>query len=78
VRFGWLGICAGKGTPPEVINLINRHLATIVASPDYRAMTEKAGSVPASSTPEELRKVIAQTRAEVESTIQEFGLQQDQ
>jgi tripartite-type tricarboxylate transporter receptor subunit TctC len=78
VRFGWLGICAGSGTPPDIIDLINRHIATIVASPDYRAMTERAGSVPASSTPEELRQVIEQTRAEVESTIREFGLQQDQ
>jgi hypothetical protein len=41
-------------------------------------MTDKAGSIPASSTPDELRHVIQQTRAEVEGTIQEFGLQQDQ
>jgi tripartite-type tricarboxylate transporter receptor subunit TctC len=78
VRFGWLGICAGKGTPPEVIARLNRDLATIVASPDYRAMIDKAGSVPAASTPDELRQVIEQTRAEVASTIEEFGMQQDQ
>ncbi len=78
VRFGWLGICAGAGTPPDVIALLNRHIAAIVASPDYLAMTDKAGSIPASSTPDELRHVIQQTRAEVEGTIQEFGLQQDQ
>ena len=42
------------------------------------AIAERAGSVPVSSTPEELRSVIEQTRAEVASTIQEFGLQQDQ
>ena len=78
VRFGWLGICAGAGTPPDVIALLNRHIATIVASPDYLQMTDKAGSIPASSTPDELRQVIQRTRAEVEGTIQEFGLQQDQ
>jgi tripartite-type tricarboxylate transporter receptor subunit TctC len=78
VRYGWLGICAGKGTPPDVIARLNRDLATIVASPDYRAMIEKAGSVPAASTPDELRQVIEQTRAEVASTIEEFGMQQDQ
>src|SRR5262249_23516516 len=42
VRFGWLGICAGKGTPPDVIARLNRDLATIVASPDYREMIAKA------------------------------------
>jgi tripartite-type tricarboxylate transporter receptor subunit TctC len=78
VRFGWLGICAGAGTPPAIIALLNRHLATIVASPDYQKVTEQQGSVPESSTPEQLRQVIDQTRADVAATIQEFGLQQDQ
>ncbi len=78
VRFGWLGICAGTGTPQPIIDLINRHIATIVASPDYQAATERAGSVPVSSTPAELRQVIDQTLAEVLQTVQEFGLQQDQ
>jgi tripartite-type tricarboxylate transporter receptor subunit TctC len=78
VRFGWLGICAGAGTPPDIVALINRHLKTIVATPEYQAVTEKAGSVPESSTPEGLRQVIDQTRVDVAATIQEFGLQQDQ
>jgi tripartite-type tricarboxylate transporter receptor subunit TctC len=78
IRFGWLGICAAAGTPQDIIHLLNRHLATIVTSPDYQMITERAGSIPASSSPDELRTVINQTRAEVEATIQEFGLQQDQ
>jgi tripartite-type tricarboxylate transporter receptor subunit TctC len=78
VRFGWLGICAGAGTPQPIIALINRHLKTIVATPEYQKVTEQQGSVPESSTPEELHKVIDQTRADVAATIQEFGLQQDQ
>ena len=78
VRFGWLGICAGAGTPPSIIALINRHLKTIVATPEYQKVTEQQGSVPESSTPEDLRKVIEQTRTDVAATIQEFGLQQDQ
>jgi tripartite-type tricarboxylate transporter receptor subunit TctC len=78
VRFGWLGICAGAGTPPPIIALINRHLRTIVATPEYQKVTEQQGSVPESSTPDDLRKVIEQTRGDVAATIQEFGLQQDQ
>jgi tripartite-type tricarboxylate transporter receptor subunit TctC len=77
VRFGWLGICAAAGTPQSVISRLNREIAAIVASPDYRAVTERAGSIPVSSTPDELRAIIAQTRTEVEATIREFGLQQD-
>jgi tripartite-type tricarboxylate transporter receptor subunit TctC len=78
VRFGWLGICAGKGTPPDVIDRLNRAIATIVASPDYQQVTAKAGSIPQSSSPDELRQTIEQTRIDVEGTIREFGLQQDQ
>jgi tripartite-type tricarboxylate transporter receptor subunit TctC len=77
VRFGWLGICAAAGTPQPIIDLLHRHITSIVASPDYQAVTERAGSVPVSSTPAELRQVIDQTLAEVVQTVQEFGLQQE-
>jgi tripartite-type tricarboxylate transporter receptor subunit TctC len=78
VRFGWLGVCAAAGTPPPVIELLHRHIAAIVASPAYREVTERAGSIPAASNPQELHEIILQTRADVEATIQEFGLQLDQ
>jgi tripartite-type tricarboxylate transporter receptor subunit TctC len=78
VRFGWLGICAASGTPQPIIDLLNRHIGTIVASPDYQTVTERAGSIPVSSTPEELRQIILETREQVAATIQEFGLQQEQ
>ena len=78
VRFGWLGICAGAGTPQPIVDLLNRHIAAIVDSPEYRALIEKAGSLPVSSTPEDLRLVIAQTFDDVAASIREFGLQQEQ
>ena len=77
VRFGWLGICAREGTPQAIIDDYNSRLVAIVASPEYRALIEKSGSIPTSSTPQELAKVITQTRDEVASTIQEFGMHQD-
>jgi tripartite-type tricarboxylate transporter receptor subunit TctC len=78
VRFGWLGICAAAGTPQPVINLLNRHIAAIVASPDYQSVIERSGSIAVSSTPDELRHVIIETRDQVAATILEFGLQQEQ
>ena len=78
VRFGWLGICAGAGTPEPIITLLHDEIASIVATPDYRDMIEKAGSIAVSSTPAQLRQVIAQTLDEVSSSIREFGMQQDQ
>lgn len=78
VRYGWLGICAGAGTPQPVIDRLNREIVAIVATPEYKTMIEKTGSIAVSSTPDELRKVIEQTRDDVASTIEEFGLQQEQ
>jgi tripartite-type tricarboxylate transporter receptor subunit TctC len=78
VRFGWLGVCAGAGTPQPILELLNRQIAAIVATPDYRAIIEKAGSIAVSSTPEELQQVITQTLDDVAVSIREFGLQQEQ
>ena len=77
VRFGWLGICAGAGTPQSVIALLQRHIVEIVAMPEYRSLIEKAGSIPVSSTPAELQQVIAATRDDVQSSISELGMQQE-
>jgi tripartite-type tricarboxylate transporter receptor subunit TctC len=75
VRFGWLGFCAGAGTAQPIIALLNRHIAAIVKSPDYRDMIEKAGSVPLSSTPEELHKTLIETYEQTAAVSREFGIQ---
>jgi tripartite-type tricarboxylate transporter receptor subunit TctC len=77
VRYGWLGICAGAGTPEPVVKTLHDHIATIVASPQYRDLIEKAGSLPVSSTPAELGAIIQQTLNDVAASIREFGMQQD-
>ncbi|MFM9967963.1 MAG: Bug family tripartite tricarboxylate transporter substrate binding protein [Burkholderiales bacterium] len=77
VRFGWLGICAGSGTPPAIIAQLNRQVAAAVKLPEYRDMIEKAGSIPLSSTPEELAKVLAETYEQTVAISKEFGLQLD-
>jgi tripartite-type tricarboxylate transporter receptor subunit TctC len=78
VRYGWLGICAAQGTPQPIIDRLNREIALVVATPEYRNMIENAGSIAISSNPEQLTQVIKQTLDDVAATIQEFGLRQDQ
>jgi len=75
VRFGWLGVCAGSGTPQPVISILNREIAAVVQSADYRAMSDKAGTVALSSTPEELAKILAETYEQAAKISKEFGLQ---
>src|SRR5215470_1770000 len=38
VRFGWLGICAGAGTPQPILERLNREIVKIAATGDYRGM----------------------------------------
>ncbi len=78
VRFGWLGVCTGSGTPEPIIKTLNAHVASIVASPDYRALIENAGSIAISATPQEFGAVIQKTLDDTAPAVQEFGLQQDQ
>ena len=77
VRFGWLGVCAGAGTPQPIIQTLNAHIVPIVKSPDYRALIENAGSIAQSSSPAELGAIMHKTVDEVTPAIKEFGLQQD-
>jgi len=77
VRYGWLGICAVAGTPQPIIDRLDREIAAVVATPEYRTMIENAGSIAISSTPEQLELIIKETLDDVAATIQEFGLRQD-
>ena len=77
IRAGWLGICAPAGTPAAVIELLNRDIASIVHSPQYRTLIETAGSIAVASTPDELATIMQQTLAEVAPTIAEFHLQRE-
>jgi tripartite-type tricarboxylate transporter receptor subunit TctC len=76
VRFGWLGICAAGGTPAPIVKTLNDHIAPIVATADYRALIEDAGSLAVSSTPQELGAIMADTLADVTSSIREFHMEQ--
>jgi tripartite-type tricarboxylate transporter receptor subunit TctC len=78
VRFGWLGVCAGSGTPEAIVKTLNEHIVSIVGSPEFHALIENAGSIAVSSTPQQFATIINKTLDDVVPTVQEFGLQQDQ
>ena len=78
IRFGWLGVCAGAGTPEPIIKTLNDDIVRIVASDGFRTLIENAGSIAESSTPQGFVAIIKKTLDDAMPTIQEFGLQQDQ
>jgi tripartite-type tricarboxylate transporter receptor subunit TctC len=73
--YGWLGVCAGAGTPKPIIDLLNRRIVSITQSDDYRQFMEKAGNIPVAMTPNQFGSAIAQTAADAAPTIREFHMQ---
>jgi tripartite-type tricarboxylate transporter receptor subunit TctC len=56
----WYGIFAPPGTSPEFVSRLNRELNDILAAPDVRAAFETQGMDPATSSPEEFRRLVEQ------------------
>ena len=73
--FGWLGVCAGAGTPKPIVDLLNRHIVSITQSDEYREFLEKAGNIPASTSPEEFGRILYKTVEDAEPYIREFHMQ---
>jgi tripartite-type tricarboxylate transporter receptor subunit TctC len=70
----WLFISAPAGTPRAVIDKLNSAVARIIAMPDVRESLMKAGSNPATSTPEELTKRIADATEQFGRIAKELGI----
>jgi tripartite-type tricarboxylate transporter receptor subunit TctC len=55
----WFGIFAPPGTPPAEVQKLNQELRDILASPEVRTAFSTQGMDPASSSPEEFRRLVA-------------------
>jgi tripartite-type tricarboxylate transporter receptor subunit TctC len=56
----WYGIFAPPGTSPELVARLNRELRDILAAPEVQTAFQTQGMDPATSTPEEFRRLVEQ------------------
>jgi tripartite-type tricarboxylate transporter receptor subunit TctC len=56
----WQGIGAPKGTPAEIVTLLNKEINAALADATIRARLAELGSVPSPMSPNELEKYIAE------------------
>jgi tripartite-type tricarboxylate transporter receptor subunit TctC len=56
----WYGIFAPPGTPADQVARLNRELRDILAAPEVRTAFQTQGMDPATSSPEEFRKLVEQ------------------
>jgi tripartite-type tricarboxylate transporter receptor subunit TctC len=55
----WYGISAPKGTPPEIVAILNKSVAAALADPKMKAKLAELGGIPMPMTPAEFGKLIA-------------------
>src|SRR6202163_1186127 len=53
VGESWVGVMVPAGTPKDIVNLLQRELARIIAAPDMKARLAELGYDPVASTPDE-------------------------
>jgi tripartite-type tricarboxylate transporter receptor subunit TctC len=56
----WFGLGAPKGTPPEIIELLNKEVNAAVADPNIRARLADMGGMLINGTPAEFGKIIVE------------------
>jgi tripartite-type tricarboxylate transporter receptor subunit TctC len=75
VNYGWWGVCARAGTPPAILEQLNKGVVAAVASPDYRGPMEKSGVIPVSSTIAEMGREMADTVRDATKLFSELGIE---
>lgn len=70
----WYGVFAPPGTSPEFVARLNRELREILAQADVRTAFQTQGMDPASSSPEELRKLVEQDAKRWADLIKSRGI----
>jgi tripartite-type tricarboxylate transporter receptor subunit TctC len=76
--YGWNVILAPKGTPREVITLLNRQINAVIASPEVKAKFDELGlDVLDPTTPESATAFVAAETAKWAPIIRAAGVQED-
>lgn len=73
---GWNALAAPAGTPPDVVAILNKHINTVIAQPDFKAKLLDSGTLAYAGTPDELRKQLADDIAKWKAVIEKAGIPQ--
>ena len=73
----WFGMGAPKGTPPEVIAILNRTINAALADPKMKAKLDDLGGSPMAGTPEDFGKIIASETEKWKKVVEFSGASVD-
>lgn len=71
---GWNALAAPAGTPAQAIAILNRHINTVIAQPDFKAKLLDFGTLAYAGTPEELRAQLAKDVVKWREVIEKAGI----
>ncbi len=74
---GFYGISAPKGTPPEVIEILNKAVAVALKDPKLVARLADVGGIPKPMTPAEFGKLVADETAKWRKVVEFAGVSVD-
>ena len=73
----WWGLVATRGTPPDVVNTLNRAVVAGINAPDTKTFFSNMGIEPAGSTPQEFAAFIKSEMAKWAKVVKESGAKAD-
>ena len=71
----WFGFFAPAGTPPEVVQRLNRELNALMRAPDMADRLRQLGADPVTGTPEAFARVVRDEHDSWKAVIQRAGIQ---
>ena len=75
--YVWMGLLAPKGTPPSIVDFINRELAEVLAGQAVKSYMANSGIEIVASTPAEFGKFYRAEREQWARVVRETGARAD-
>ena len=77
VYESWLGIIAPAGTPPAIVERLNREIRAVVDMPEVRQKMIDFGGQPQASSPAEFRARVERDIANMRKVMAERKIEQE-
>jgi tripartite-type tricarboxylate transporter receptor subunit TctC len=74
----WYGFLAPHGTPPEILDKLNKEIVAILAMPDVKGSLEKTGLTVRATSPQEMEDVMQREYTEFGKVIKEANIKAEQ
>lgn len=76
MNYGWWGMCAAAGVAKPIIDHLNQHITAAVNLDIYQAVMDRNGMIAATSSTDEIRRVMMETAESTGRLMRELNISQ--